>query len=206
MTGDFPRTLVLMGAGKMGGAMLEGWLGGGLDGAGVTVVDPNASEALKALAARHGFRLNPDPAAIAEPEVLVLGVKPQMLDAAAPMIGALAGPGTLVLSILAGKTIADLAARAPRASAFVRAMPNLPASVRRGVTGVAANTAVDGNQRLVATALLSGEVTFWRSVAGSSGDWRRSSPAPSMVPRARRSATSGGSPAATPASARHSTR
>lgn len=156
MTGDFPRTLVLMGAGKMGGAMLEGWLGGGLDGAGVTVVDPNASEALKALAARHGFRLNPDPAAIAEPEVLVLGVKPQMLDAAAPMIGALAGPGTLVLSILAGKTIADLAARAPRASAFVRAMPNLPASVRRGVTGVAANTAVDGNQRLVATALLSG--------------------------------------------------
>jgi pyrroline-5-carboxylate reductase len=151
-----PNSLVLMGAGKMGGAMLEGWLHAGMPGAALTVLDPNADEALGALAARHGFRLNPPLADIAAPEVLVLGIKPQMLDAAAPAIAGLAGPDTLVISILAGKTIANLAARAPQARAFVRAMPNLPASVQRGVTGVAASADVTPAQRALTTALLSG--------------------------------------------------
>jgi pyrroline-5-carboxylate reductase len=79
-----------------------------------------------------------------------------MLDAAAPALAHLAGPSTLVVSILAGKTMANLAARAQRATAFVRAMPNLPASVRRGVTGVAASAAVSEAQRGMTTALLSG--------------------------------------------------
>ncbi|MCU0883546.1 MAG: pyrroline-5-carboxylate reductase [Beijerinckiaceae bacterium] len=151
-----PNSLVLMGAGKMGGAMLEGWLGGGLPGAALTVLDPNADAALEALALRHGFRLNPPLASIAAPQVLVLGIKPQMLDAAAPAMAGLAGSGTLVISILAGKTIANLEARMPAARAFVRAMPNLPASVQRGVTGVAASTAVTPAQRAMTTALLSG--------------------------------------------------
>lgn len=155
-TPSLPRTLVLMGAGKMGGAMLEGWLAGGLDADGLTVLDPNAGEPLQALARSHGFALNPPLESIAEPEALVLGVKPQMLDAAAPALAHLAGPATLVVSILAGKTMANLAARAPRATAFVRAMPNLPASVRRGVTGVAASAAVSDAQRRMTTALLSG--------------------------------------------------
>lgn len=152
----FPNSLVLMGAGKMGGAMLEGWLHAGLTGAALTVLDPNADEALGALASRHGFRLNPPLAGITPPDVLVLGIKPQMLDAAAPALAGLAGPGTLVISILAGKTIANLEARAPGARAFVRAMPNLPASVQRGVTGVAASAAVTQAQRAMTTALLSG--------------------------------------------------
>ncbi len=79
-----------------------------------------------------------------------------MLDDAAPTLSALAGPRTLVISILAGKTIANLAARAPQATAIVRAMPNLPASVGRGVTGVAASDAVGESQRATTTALLSG--------------------------------------------------
>jgi pyrroline-5-carboxylate reductase len=156
MTADLPKTLVLMGAGKMGGAMLEGWLAAGIDAAGLTVIDPKPSETLSALAARHGFRLNPPLAEVARPAALVLGIKPQGLDAAAEAFAALAGPGTLVVSILAGKTIANLAARAPEARAFVRAMPNLPASVRRGVTGVAASAAVTPAQRAMTTALLSG--------------------------------------------------
>jgi pyrroline-5-carboxylate reductase len=155
-TRSLPQTLVLMGAGKMGGAMLEGWLAGGLDAGGLTVIDPNAGESLQALARSHGFALNPPLEAITEPEALVLGVKPQMLDAAAPALAHLAGPATLVVSILAGKTMSNLAARAPRATAFVRAMPNLPASVRRGVTGVAASAAVSEAQRKTTTALLSG--------------------------------------------------
>lgn len=152
----FPNSLVLMGAGKMGGAMLEGWLHAGLTGAALTVLDPHADEALGALASRHGFRLNLPLADIAPPDVLVLSIKPQMLDAAAPALAGLAGPGTLVISILAGKTIANLEARAPGARAFVRAMPNLPASVQRGVTGLAASAAVTPAQRAMTTALLSG--------------------------------------------------
>ncbi len=151
-----PKTLVLLGAGKMGGAMLEGWLSGGIDAAGLTVIDPHASDELKLSAAHHGFRLNPALAEVAQPEALVLGVKPQMLDAAADVLAALAGPGTLVVSILAGKTIANLRQRAPDARAFVRAMPNLAASVRRGVTGVAASDDVTPAQRAMTTALLEG--------------------------------------------------
>ncbi len=151
-----PSSLVLMGAGKMGGAMLEGWLAGGIDVNGLTVLDPNASTHLQALASQHAFRLNPQLADIAEPEALVLGIKPQGLDAAAETVNALAGSETLVVSILAGKTIQDLMKRAPRATAFVRAMPNLPASVRRGVTGAAASHTVSDTQRDMTTALLSG--------------------------------------------------
>ena len=65
----------------------------------------------------------------------MLAIKPQTLPAAAPTIAPLVGPDTLLVSIVAGKTIADLRARIPGARAIVRAMPNLPASVRRGATG-----------------------------------------------------------------------
>ena len=71
---------------------------------------------------------------IRPPEVLVLGIKPQMLDDAAANLRTMVGPTTLTVSILAGKTIGDLRSRIPGLGAVVRAMPNLPASVQRGVT------------------------------------------------------------------------
>ena len=145
-------SLTLMGAGKMGGAMLEGWLAAGLAPERATVLDPNPSEAIRALCAGRGVGLNPDRPA--EPEVLVLGIKPQGLEAAAPVAAALAGEGTLVVSILAGKTVADLRARLPRARAIVRAMPNLPASIGRGATGAYATSEVTDAQRRAADALL----------------------------------------------------
>lgn len=151
----WPKSLVLVGAGKMGGAMLEGWLKGGLPGAAVTILDPHVSDAMATLAQSHAIRLNPEPAAIAEPDVLLLAIKPQMLDAAASGLARIAGPGTLVISVLAGKTIADLAARMPRARAFVRAMPNTPAAVGRGITGIAASAAVSQAQKEAAGRLLS---------------------------------------------------
>ena len=149
-----PRSLVLVGAGKMGGAMLEGWLKGGLPGASVTILDPHVAPAMQALAARHGITLNPASATIAEPEVLVLAVKPQMLDSAAAMLAQIAGPQTLVMSVVAGKTIANLKDRMPRAEAFVRAMPNTPAAVGRGITGAAPSPAVTAAQRALADRLL----------------------------------------------------
>jgi pyrroline-5-carboxylate reductase len=133
--------------------MLEGWLATGLDPRGVTILDPFAGEGVAALCAENGMALNPA-APAAGPDALVLATKPQMLDEAAGPVDAIVGPGTVVISILAGKTIADLRARLPRARAIVRAMPNLPASIGRGATGAAASPEVDERQRLIADALL----------------------------------------------------
>ena len=143
---DWPNSLVLAGAGKMGGAMLAGWLEGGLPATGVAVIEPHPSEPLSALAARKGFRLNPAEGELAPPEALVLAIKPQMLDTAAPRLAAIAGAETLVVSVVAGKTIANLAARFS-ARALVRVMPNTPAAVGRGASAGAANAAVSARQR-----------------------------------------------------------
>lgn len=156
MSAPLPSSLVLIGCGKMGGAMLEGWLRNGLPGDRITVIDPNANMGLVAFCERHDVTLNPPMSQVDAPEVLVLGVKPQMLDAAADEIAHLAAPGTLVLSILAGKTLANLKARLPHARALIRAMPNLPASVGRGVTGCAGSPEVSDAQRELANTLLRG--------------------------------------------------
>jgi len=148
-----PSSLALVGAGKMGGAMLAGWLKVGMDPRGVTVFDPRPSEETMALCSAERIGLNP-PGATAAPEVLVLATKPQVLDEAAASVDRLLGPRTLLVSILAGKTIHDLRARLPRAHAIVRAMPNLPASIGRGATGAAASPEVEEAQRLVADLLL----------------------------------------------------
>ena len=152
-TASLPTSLVLVGAGKMGGAMLQGWLSLGLAGRAVTVMDPFAGDEMTALCVRHGLALNPPVATVAAPQVLVLAIKPQMLDEAAPGIAPMVGADTLVVSILAGKTIGNITARLP-AKAVARAMPNTPAAVGRGITGVAANAATTPAQRAMADALL----------------------------------------------------
>ncbi|MGA2041792.1 MAG: pyrroline-5-carboxylate reductase [Roseiarcus sp.] len=152
---QWPRSLALVGAGKMGGALLEGWLEGGLPPAGVVVIEPAPSPSLAALVGARGLALNPDAAGRRPPEALILAVKPQMLDAAAPELAELGGTDTLVISIVAGKTISDLRARLPGARAFVRAMPNTPAAVGRGVTGAAASADVTPAQRETTETLLS---------------------------------------------------
>ncbi|WP_414473496.1 pyrroline-5-carboxylate reductase [Microvirga sp. M2] len=148
-----PSSLILVGAGKMGGSMLEGWLDVGMNPSGVTVIDPRPSEEMTRLCAEKGIALNPSDQP-SGPDVLVLAVKPQMLETAAPALNGYLGPQTLIISILAGKTIGDLTGRLPAASAVVRAMPNLPASIGRGATGAAANAQVSETQRLMADALL----------------------------------------------------
>ncbi len=150
--GSLPASLTLVGAGKMGGALLRGWLDGGLDPAATTVLDPRVGPEIAALCAERGVALNPDPTPVAQ--TLVLAMKPQGLDDAAATLAPLVGPGTLVVSILAGKTLANLAARLPRAGAFVRTMPNLPASIGRGATGAVASPGVTAEQRARADALL----------------------------------------------------
>ncbi len=144
---DWPQTLVLAGAGKMGGAMLKGWLAGGLPAAGVTVIDPHLSDEMAAFARERGLKVNPPEGATAPPQVLALAIKPQMLENAADRLAPIAGADTLVLSVLAGKTIANLRARLPKARAFVRVMPNTPAAVGKGAAAGAASPATTAAQR-----------------------------------------------------------
>ena len=147
-------SIVLFGGGKMGGAMLEGWLKAGTPAASISVFDLYPSDWLKGRAAATGFRLNPPLDSASAPDVLVLAIKPQMLDSAAADLAQIAGPQTLVISVIAGKTIANLKARLPRAEAFVRAMPNTPAAVGRGITGIAFSPSVSAPQKTVADDLL----------------------------------------------------
>lgn len=151
MTKAWPGSLVLTGAGKMGGALLRGWLAGGLSARSVHVVDPHLDEATAAFCRDKGVSLETPEH---PPEALVLAVKPQTFSARPEAFSSLAGPGTLVVSILAGKTLASLRGGLPRAGAIVRAMPNLPAAVGRGVSGLAAEARLSRDQRVVAQALL----------------------------------------------------
>jgi pyrroline-5-carboxylate reductase len=148
--GTFDASLVLAGAGKMGGALLRAWLDRGYDPRKISVIEPRPSPELLELALSKSFALGP-PAR--PPQVLVLAMKPQNLDDAAPGLAPFASPDTLVVSILAGKTIANVAVRFPQANAIVRAMPNLPASVGRGMTALAATAAATPGQRAAAEAL-----------------------------------------------------
>jgi pyrroline-5-carboxylate reductase len=144
-------TLVLAGAGKMGSAMLAGWLAGGLDAARVAVIEPHPSEETRGFAAR-GVRINPPAAEIGTAEVLVLAVKPQMFAEAAAQLKPLVGASTLVVSIMAGSTIAAIAKLC--GGQVIRAMPNTPAAIGRGITVAVPATGVTAAQRALADALL----------------------------------------------------
>ncbi len=151
MSKVWPTSLVLAGAGKMGGAMLRGWLDGGLAPRAVAIVDPHISDEMRAFCAARGIALA---APATPPEVLVLGVKPQVFAQDPTAFAALAGPDTLVISILAGKTLTNLRTGLPDAGAFVRAMPNLPASVGRGATGLAAEPGLSPQRHAIAQTLM----------------------------------------------------
>jgi pyrroline-5-carboxylate reductase len=142
-------TIVLAGAGKMGGALLAGWLARGLDPHRLLVIEPSPSPEIGALSAQ-GVRLNPEDAATTD--TLVIAVKPQMFREAGRALKSLVNPTTLVVSIMAGTTIASL--QATCGGAVVRAMPNTPAAIGRGITVAVAADNVSAAQRATADALL----------------------------------------------------
>jgi len=145
--------IILIGAGNMGGALLTGWLKNGVSGSSVIVVDPNPSEAMRQTIADAGAsHLTGVPAGITA-GVLFVAVKPQVMDAVLPPFKAILGAETVVVSIAAGKTIASLEKNLGPA-ATVRAMPNTPAMVGRGVTGAFANARVSERQRQLVQDLL----------------------------------------------------
>ena len=129
----WPATVLIIGCGNMGGAMLAGWLRAGVAPDRFTVVDPaleaapEGVELLRSLPEGRVF------------DLMLLGVKPQMLDNVAGALTALAGPDTVVLSILAGVELASLQMRFPDARAIIRVMPNLAAAVGKSPMGVVAS-------------------------------------------------------------------
>ncbi len=147
----FSGTLVLVGAGKMGGAMLQGWLRLGLDPARIVVLDPQPATEIAELTSR-GLHLNPPGRMLNTVSVVVLAVKPQTAPEVMAGLKALTGPDTVVLSIMAGRTLGFLEQALP--GAVVRAMPNIPAAVGRGITVAVANKKVSAAQRELAQLLL----------------------------------------------------
>ncbi|MFC3118011.1 pyrroline-5-carboxylate reductase [Jhaorihella thermophila] len=140
--------LVLLGCGKMGSALLAGWLEGGLSPASVWVIDPNPSDWLK----RQGVHLN---APLPErPAIALVAVKPQMMGEALPALKALGGGGTVFLSIAAGTPIAAFEQAMGAGTPVIRAMPNTPAAIRRGITALIGNAHATESDMEMAESLL----------------------------------------------------
>lgn len=149
---NFHGTVLLAGAGKMGGAMLSGWLTQGLDAKQVAMVEPNPSDETRGFAA-HGVRLNPTANDMGTVDVLVLAVKPQMFAEAGPQLKSFISPTTLVVSIMAGTTIATI--QSVCGGKVIRAMPNTPAAVARGITVAVPSKGISPDQRKTTDAMLS---------------------------------------------------
>lgn len=139
------RGLVLVGCGRMGGALLDGWLKNGLQAGAVHVIEPHPRAELSDMGVCLNGELPGDPA------VLVIAVKPQMMAEVLPRLSV--GPRTLVVSVAAGVTIAAYAAAFP-GTPIVRAMPNTPAAIGQGVTAIVGNALAGPAELALAEALM----------------------------------------------------
>lgn len=154
------RGILLVGCGKMGGALLAGWLHQGIAASDIIIVEPNPVPDLPA-GIRQAKAAEAIPADFS-PALVMLAVKPQVMDAVAPAYAAYAGRGACILSIAAGKTIATLNRLLGCKAAIVRAMPNTPAAVGAGITVCCSNADVTSDQRAFCGNLLAavGEVAW----------------------------------------------
>ncbi len=142
------RGLVLLGCGKMGSAMLQGWLAGGLPASSVWVLDPYPSDWLK----QQGVAINVD--LPANPAIVLVAVKPQMMGDALPALQALGNGDTLFVSVAAGTPIHAFEQALGERTPIVRAMPNTPAAIGRGITAIVGNIHANAAQLDLAEALL----------------------------------------------------
>ena len=146
------QKLLLVGCGKMGSALLQGWLNAGLEAAQFYVQEPNPDAALADL----GVHLNVDIGALQEaaPSVIILAIKPQLAVDILPSIALLAAPETLVISLMAGVSINTMSDLLGGEAAFVRTMPNTPAAIGAGMTALYASSGTQEDQKAAAEALL----------------------------------------------------
>jgi len=148
------RPLLLIGCGKMGGAMLTGWLESGIAGGGVVVLDPMGAASF---ADRDGVAVYAGVADLPgdlDPQVVVFAVKPQQMGGAVPFAARYVGEGTVFMSIAAGTTIGFFEEHLGAEAAIVRAMPNTPAAIGQGITVACPNGNVSVAQLNTCMALL----------------------------------------------------
>ncbi|MEO0341889.1 MAG: pyrroline-5-carboxylate reductase [Pseudomonadota bacterium] len=143
--------LTLLGCGKMGSAMLDGWLKAGVKATSICVLDPNPSDWLMTQA-RLGVAVNEG--AQTAPAVVLIAVKPQMMDEALPYIQSLSDANTVFLSIAAGTPILRFEDILGADKAVIRAMPNTPAAIGKGITALIGNANVSEHQMRLAEGLL----------------------------------------------------
>ncbi len=139
--------LVLLGCGKMGSAMLAGWLSDGLPPSSVWVIDPKPSDWVQ------GTGVHVNAALPAAPAIVLIAVKPQMMGDALPQIAAM--EGAVFLSVAAGTSIASFEAVFGAGAKVIRAMPNTPAAVGKGITAIIGNAQAAGEDLDMAEMLLS---------------------------------------------------
>lgn len=147
------QRIALVGCGRMGGAMLRGWAAQGLD-LHLTVFEPNPAPEITALITRHGWTLNPAADAAEPADCVVLSVKPQSLALALEStVRAVTGPESLVVSIMAGVTVEKLR-EACGAGRVIRAMPNTPGQIGRGITAWYGGAEITAGDEQLVRALL----------------------------------------------------
>ncbi|MBL1404689.1 MAG: pyrroline-5-carboxylate reductase [Rhizobiales bacterium] len=152
MNSDF--SICLIGAGNMGGAMLAGWLESGISTERINVVDPVPSEKMVAIFAETGVDHFTSATDAPISDVLIVAVKPQIIQKVLPSLTNMIGENTVVVSVAAGTTISTIGKHAGDV-AIVRAMPNTPSLMRRGMTGCFANGRTVASQVEQVTHLLS---------------------------------------------------
>lgn len=143
-------TVYLVGGGRMGSALLNGWLAGGLAAQAVYVQEPQPSEALK----KTGVHLVEADRPSGSVSVLVLAVKPQLAPNILPSLSALIGPDTLIVSLMAGRSLASLRSLCGGTGIYVRSMPNTPAMLGKGITALVCDQAISSSARDRAQALM----------------------------------------------------
>lgn len=148
------RPIVLVGAGNMGGAVLRGWLDNALDVSPIFVADPGLSDDMVQLLDAHDISHGSSVPSDAKASVLVLAIKPQMMDRVLPSVLTCVDENTLIVSIAAGTTIAAIKSHIAK-GLVVRAMPNTPAMIGRGITGVMSEDGLSDEGRQLITQLLS---------------------------------------------------
>lgn len=148
------RPFLLVGAGKMGGAMLSGWMADGFDPASIVVQDPSLSDDMRDLLETHGISCLSSPSTDLRPGVVMVAVKPQLMDVVLPGLREAVSSDTLIMSVAAGTPVATFENNFGSVP-ICRCMPNTPAMVKRGVTAVYPTSNVSEEHKRLVDRLLS---------------------------------------------------
>ena len=147
--------LVILGCGKMGGALLDGWLANGLPGSAIRIVEPTPADSIARTAQDHGIAVTPDIDGVTEtPKAVLIAIKPQMMEAVLPALATRFGTAPLYVSIAAGTSIAAFRALLGQDARIVRVMPNTPVAVAKGASAIFPGEGVAADEFALAESLL----------------------------------------------------